>query len=150
MVSPFLLFDPLTELRMRGHCTSCIPTVIICSPKDKNSSLIRYLLYRFLQVKISKTTERSTVRHLLISTLQYYRTKPVQSMDTNRQQSGHSELLTDYHHRVLLEKNAYSGRDPHLLYCRVIWVQPSTPSPFLSLSNYSLLPRCIPGQNLLP
>jgi hypothetical protein len=131
LVSPFLIRWQNEE--WEDVVQSCIPPVIVCSPKDKNSLLLRYPLYRLQQVKKSKTTEHRTVRHLLISTLQYYRTKPVQSVDTNRQQSGHSELLTDYHHRVY-SKKIHIMEETHIYFTVTLFGSNLPPPLLFSLS----------------
>ncbi len=69
-------------------------------------------------------------------------------MDTNRQQSSHSELLIDNRHRVLLVKGIQTSilEESHI-YITVVFFG-SNP-PYLSLSYSSLLPRCNPVEDLL-
>jgi hypothetical protein len=62
-------------------------------------------------------------------------------VDTNRQQSSHSELLIDYHHSILLVKGIHVFEETHVYITVVLF---GSNPPYLSLSNSSLLPRCNP------
>jgi hypothetical protein len=141
LVSPFLICWQREE--WEDMVQSCIPPIIICSSKDKHMWLIRYLLYLLLQVKKSKTTERRTVRHLLISTeyntILQNKTGPKRGYKSSTNQSLRA---LDW----LLVKGILILKRPTSTLMSSYLCNP----PYLSLSYSSLLPRCNPVEDLLP